>query len=114
MKSIRNLTRMTYETTAFKGWRLALSSKGTAFIKYFSDRKYGDEKKAFAAAEAALAGVKAMLEGAIPGHTYLLQRSTDLNNWQTLATLVAGTDGAMSFTDESPPPGSAYYRLAKP
>jgi len=50
----------------------------------------------------------------IPGHTYLVQRSTDLANWLTLATLVAGTDGAISYTDESPPPGSAYYRLAKP
>lgn len=64
MKSIKNLSRMSYETTSFQGWRLALSRKGAAFTKYFPDRKYGDEKKAFAAAEAALAGVKAMLEGA--------------------------------------------------
>jgi len=64
MKSIKNLTRMTYETAAFQGWRLALSSKGATFTKYFSDKKYGDGKKSFAAAEAALAGLKAMLEGA--------------------------------------------------
>ncbi len=64
MKSIKNLTRMTYETTAFQGWRLALSSKGAAFTKYFSDKKYGDEKKAFAAAEGALAGLKAILAAA--------------------------------------------------
>ena len=64
MKSIKNLTRMTYETAAFQGWRLALSSKGTTFTKYFSDKKYGDEKKAFAAAQAALTGLKATLEGA--------------------------------------------------
>ena len=64
MKSIKNLTRMTYETTSFLGWRLALSNKGTNFTKYFSDRKYGDEKKAFVAAEAALAGVKATLQAA--------------------------------------------------
>jgi hypothetical protein len=64
MKSIKNLTRMTYETAAFLGWRLALSSKGTAFVKYFSDKKYGDEKKSFAAAQAALIALKATLEGA--------------------------------------------------
>ena len=64
MKSIKNLTRMTYETTAFQGWRLSLSRKGAAFTKYFSDKRYGDEKKSFAAAEAALAALKANLEGA--------------------------------------------------
>jgi len=64
MKSIKNLTRMTYETAAFQGWRLSLSSKGTTFTKYFSDKKYGDEKNSFAAAQTALAGLKAILEGA--------------------------------------------------
>ena len=64
MKSIKNLTRFTYETAAFQGWRLALASKGTTFTKYFSDKKYGDEKKAFGAAQCALAGLKAALDGA--------------------------------------------------
>jgi len=64
MKSIKNLTRMTYETAAFQGWRLAISRKGTAFTKYFSDKVYGDEKQSFAAAEAALAALKSILEGA--------------------------------------------------
>ncbi len=64
MKSIKNLTRMTYETTAFQGWRLSLSSKGTTFTKYFSDKKYGDGKKSFAAAQCALTALKASLEGA--------------------------------------------------
>jgi len=64
MKSIKNLTRMTYETTAFEGWRLSISRKGAKFTKYFSDRKYGGEKKAFAAAEAALAELKDVLAGA--------------------------------------------------
>jgi hypothetical protein len=64
MKSIKNLTRMTYETASFLGWRLALSSKGAAFTKYFSDRKFGGEKKSFAAAQAALTGLKEILEGA--------------------------------------------------
>ena len=64
MKSIKNLSRFTYETSAFLGWRLAISRGGATFTKYFSDRKYGDEKKAFAAAETALAAVKEILDGA--------------------------------------------------
>jgi hypothetical protein len=50
----------------------------------------------------------------IPGRNYLLQRSTNLTTWQTLSTLLAGTNGSISYIDESPPPGSAYYRIAKP
>lgn len=51
MKSKKNLTRFTYETTAFQGWRLCLSRSGTTFTKYFSDKKYGSERKALKAAE---------------------------------------------------------------
>lgn len=54
MKSKRNLTRFTYETTAFQGWRLCLSRAGTTFTKYFSDKKYGGSKKSLAVAEKAL------------------------------------------------------------
>ena len=50
----------------------------------------------------------------IPARTYLVQRSTDLTGWQTLATLVADSTGMISYTDESPPTGSAFYRLGKP
>jgi len=64
MKSIKNLSRFTYETASFLGWRLAISRGGATFTKYFSDRKYGDEKKAFAAAEAALTAVKTLLDSA--------------------------------------------------
>ncbi|MEI6674697.1 MAG: hypothetical protein WCO57_05930 [Verrucomicrobiota bacterium] len=64
MKSIKNLTRFTYETAAFQGWRLSISRAGTVFTKYFSDKKYGDEKKSFAAAQTALASLKEALEGA--------------------------------------------------
>jgi hypothetical protein len=46
MKSIRNMSRITYETTAFEGWHLSIKRKGTNFARYFSDRKYGGEKKA--------------------------------------------------------------------
>ena len=51
MKSKRNLTRFTYGTTAFQGWRLCLSRAGTTFTKYFSDKKYGSPKKSLATAE---------------------------------------------------------------
>jgi len=51
MKSKKNLTRFTYETTAFQGWRLCLSRTGSTFTKYFSDKKYGGERKALKAAE---------------------------------------------------------------
>lgn len=63
MKSKKNLTRFTYETAAFQGWRLCLSKKGTTFTKYFSDKKFETGKKSLAAAEAALAELKALLEG---------------------------------------------------
>ncbi|KAB2638674.1 MAG: hypothetical protein DVB25_07225 [Verrucomicrobia bacterium] len=63
MKSIKNLTRFTYETAAFQGWRLSLSRAGTVFTKYFSDKKFGSERHSFAAAEAALAALKELLEG---------------------------------------------------
>ena len=64
MKSIKNLTRFTYETAAFQGWRLSISRAGAVFTKYFSDKKFGDEKKSFAAAESALADLKAHLDAA--------------------------------------------------
>ncbi|MEJ6582279.1 MAG: hypothetical protein QNL33_03950 [Akkermansiaceae bacterium] len=53
MKSRKNLTRFTYETTAFEGWRLCLSRAGTTFTKYFSDKAYEGQRKSLAAAEAA-------------------------------------------------------------
>lgn len=64
MKSKRNLTRFTYETSAFEGWRLCISRKGTTFTKYFSDKQFGDGKKSLAAAEGKLTELKTILEGA--------------------------------------------------
>ncbi len=62
MKSKRNLTRFTYDTTAFQGWRLCLSRAGTTFTKYFSDKKYGGPKKSLAAAEKALADLLRLVD----------------------------------------------------
>lgn len=64
MKSKRNLTRFTYETTAFQGWRLCISRGGATFTRYFSDRQYGGARKSMAAAEAKLAELRKFLESA--------------------------------------------------
>lgn len=63
MKSKKNLTRFTYETAAFEGWRLCLSKKGTTFTRYFPDKRCGGPKKSLAAAEATLGELKALLDG---------------------------------------------------
>jgi hypothetical protein len=48
----------------------------------------------------------------IPGRTYRIERSTDMTIWTTLATVISSPTGQVAFTDESPPPGSAFYRIA--
>lgn len=63
MKSQRNLTRFTYETAAFLGWRLSLCRQGTNFTKYFSDKKYGGQRKSLKAAKGALADIKDIIDG---------------------------------------------------
>ncbi|MEZ7957542.1 MAG: hypothetical protein QMC23_10855 [Rubritalea sp.] len=64
MKSKKNLTRFTYETTAFQGWRLCLSRSGTTFTKYFSDKKYGGERKALKVSESTRTVLAELLDGA--------------------------------------------------
>lgn len=51
---------------------------------------------------------------AIPGVTYKVQRSTDLQNWQEIGTTTAGSTGDIQYTDLNPPSPSGYYRLAQP
>ncbi len=46
----RNITRFTYEFTSFQGWRVAICRQHQYFIRYFSDRQYGGEAAALAAA----------------------------------------------------------------
>lgn len=62
--SRKNLTRFTYENSAFLGWRLFITRKGKSFVKYFSDRQYGGAKESLAAAEAALRELKDVLGSA--------------------------------------------------
>lgn len=64
MKSKKNLTRFTYETAAFEGWRLCISRAGTTFTRYFPDKKFGGGRKSLAAAEKSLAEVKGILDSA--------------------------------------------------
>ena len=64
LKSKKNLTRFSYETAAFEGWRLNLSKTGTTFTRYFPDRKFaGNAKQSLAAAEKTLAELKALIAG---------------------------------------------------
>ena len=46
----RNITRYTYKTTSFQGWRLSICRKWNQFTRYFSDKQYGSEQAAFEAA----------------------------------------------------------------
>jgi alpha-tubulin suppressor-like RCC1 family protein/phosphodiesterase/alkaline phosphatase D-like protein len=56
-------------------------------------------------------GIGVSFQG-IPGRAYAVQRSIGgLDDWETLATLTADASGKVSFTDDNPPPGSAFYRL---
>ena len=64
MKSKKNLTRFTYETAAFEGWRLCMSRSGTTFTKYFSDKVYGGGEESLAAAEKALAALRGHIDAA--------------------------------------------------
>lgn len=64
MNSKKNLTRFTYETAAFEGWRLCISRAGSSFTKYFSDKKFGSMKKSLSEAQKALTEIKAILDSA--------------------------------------------------
>lgn len=62
MKTLRNITRFTYETTSFQGWRVTLCRRQRHYTRYFSDREYGGEEAALQAAIHARAVVLARLE----------------------------------------------------
>ena len=50
----------------------------------------------------------------IPGRAYLIQRSSDLTNWSDLATITAGADGKIPFSDPAPPLPQGFYRTRAP
>lgn len=47
----------------------------------------------------------------VPGRSYQIQRSTSLSGWTTLATMTAGANGAVTFTDEDPQQPNGFYRF---
>lgn len=57
-------------------------------------------------------GFRVLFAG-IPGYSYQLQRSPDLNNWSTITTLVAPAHGIMEYVDMTGLP-SAFYRTVTP
>lgn len=61
MKTLRNITRFTYENTSFQGWRVTLCRCQRHYTRYFSDRQYGGEEAALQAAVHARAVVLARL-----------------------------------------------------
>ena len=50
----------------------------------------------------------------IAGQSYEIERSTDLTGWTVLATVTAAGNGAVTYTDPTPPAGKAFYRIRKP
>lgn len=59
---IKNITRFTYVSASFQGWRLAVCRYHVHFVRYFSDREYGSSDAALAAALAVREQVYAYLE----------------------------------------------------
>jgi hypothetical protein len=47
-----------------------------------------------------------------PGGEYTLQRSTDLTQWDDVATETATPAGLVEITDPEPPAGKAFYRIS--
>ena len=47
----------------------------------------------------------------IPNWPYSIQRSTDLDSWQLLATVTAGPTGQITYEDTNPPQPFGYYRI---
>ncbi len=39
----KNITRYTYDSTDFLGWRVSIQRRGRIITRYFSDLKYGNE-----------------------------------------------------------------------
>ena len=46
----------------------------------------------------------------IPGRRYTIQRTADMAAWEDLATVVAGADGKILFTDPTPLQPQGFYR----
>ncbi|WP_226895510.1 DUF5060 domain-containing protein [Luteolibacter marinus] len=51
---------------------------------------------------------------AVPGATYVVQRSVDLESWDSIHTGMTNRTGTLEFPDLSPPASGAYYRVNLP
>ncbi len=47
---MKNITRYTYEKTAFQGWRVCITRNHKHFTRYFSDKVFNSEEASLAAA----------------------------------------------------------------
>ena len=63
-KSKPNITRFSYESTGFKGWRVSVTRHREVFTRYFSDRECGGMKKSQEAAQKCLAAFLPKLNAA--------------------------------------------------
>ncbi len=43
----KNITRYTYESTDFLGWRVSIQRCGRIITRYFSDLQYGSEEESY-------------------------------------------------------------------
>lgn len=77
MQTRKNLTRFTYENTAFQGWRICISRNGKTFVKYFSDKRYGSEEAARTAAEELLDKIQGVLDDAKEKYGSITKESLD-------------------------------------
>ncbi|MCX6873116.1 MAG: DUF1566 domain-containing protein [Verrucomicrobia bacterium] len=55
-------------------------------------------------------GQAEMIFRGIPGRSYTIQRSLEMEIWEDLATLNAGADGKIPFIDLAPPMPQGFYR----
>ena len=60
----KGLTRFTYETTSFQGYRVCLQSKGLKVCKYYSDKDYKGEATARRIAEDKLKQLRTLFASA--------------------------------------------------
>lgn len=59
-------------------------------------------------------GVQLQILG-FAGESYVIQASTNLNDWVTLTIRVAGPDGVVNYQESNPPAGSMrFYQLLGP
>ncbi len=50
----------------------------------------------------------------VPGTATLIERSLDLDRWDSIGVKTAPANGVIEFTDPSPPGGKAFYRSGTP